>query len=80
MDIAFLFFLIIINSYSTNVILLYPLKTSENLRFSDIFRKYISRTLVENGLIRKIWSVTNNMLKHYFSTFTEATGVIEGVR
>ena len=26
------------------------MKTSENLRFSDVFRGYISGTLVENGL------------------------------
>ena len=39
-----------INPFSTNVPLLYPLKT-ENLRFSDVFRKYRSETLVENGLI-----------------------------
>ena len=28
-----------------------PLKTSESIRFSDVFRGYRSRTLVENGLI-----------------------------
>ena len=39
-----------INPYSTNVSLLYPLKTSENLRFSDVFRGYRSETLVENRL------------------------------
>ena len=40
-----------INSFSTNVPLLYPLKTLENLRFSDVFRGYRSGTLVENELI-----------------------------
>ena len=35
----------------TNVSLLYPLKTSENLRFSSIFRRCRSGTLVENGLM-----------------------------
>ena len=39
-----------INPFSINVPLLYPLKTSENLRFSDVFRGYRSRTLFENGL------------------------------
>ena len=39
-----------INPFSTNVPLLYPLKTSENLRFSDVFRGYRSGTLVKNGL------------------------------
>ena len=39
-----------INPFSTNVPRLYPLKTSENLRLSDVFRGYRSRTLIENGL------------------------------
>ena len=39
-----------INPFSTNVPLLYPLKTSENRRFSNVFRGYRSGTLVENGL------------------------------
>ena len=39
------------NSFSTNVPLLHPLKTWENLQFSDICREYRSGTLVENGLI-----------------------------
>ena len=38
-----------LNSFSTNVPLLYRLKTSENLRFS-VFRGYISGSLVENRL------------------------------
>ena len=40
---------ICINSISTNVPLLYPLKTSENLRFSDVYGGYKSGTLVEMG-------------------------------
>ena len=39
-----------INLFSTNVPLLYPLKTSENRRLSDVFKGYRSRTSVENGL------------------------------
>ena len=39
-----------INPFSTKVPLLYPLKTFENRRFSDVFRGYRSGTLVENGL------------------------------
>ena len=35
-----------VKPFSTNVPLLYPLKTSGNL----VFRGYRSRTLVENGL------------------------------
>ena len=38
------------NPFSSNAPLLYPLKTSENLRFSDIFRGYRIGTLLENGL------------------------------
>ena len=38
-----------LNPFSTSDSLLYPLKT-ENGKFSNIFRGYISRTLVENGL------------------------------
>ena len=38
-----------INPLSTNAPLLYPLKTSENWRFSNVSKGYRSRTLVENG-------------------------------
>ena len=41
---------IALNLFLTNVPLLYPLKTSEKLRFSDVFRRYRSGTLVENRL------------------------------
>ena len=41
----------LINPFSTNVPLLYPLQTSENRRSSDVFKGYSSGTLVENGLI-----------------------------
>ena len=41
-----------IKPFSTNVPLLYPLETSQNLRFSDVFRGYRSETLVKNGLFR----------------------------
>ena len=39
----------LINPFSTNVPLLYPLKTSKNRRFS-VFRGYTNGTLVENEL------------------------------
>ena len=39
-----------LNPFSTNVSLLYSLKISENLWFSDNFRGYKSEALVENGL------------------------------
>ena len=38
------------NSYSPNVAFLYPLETSENLQFSDVFRGYRNVTLGEYGL------------------------------
>ena len=40
-----------LNSFSTNVLLLYPLKISENRKFPHVFRGYGSGTLFENGLI-----------------------------
>ena len=40
-----------ISPFSTNVSLLYPLKTLENWKFSDVFRGNRSGKLVENGLI-----------------------------
>ena len=40
----------IINSFHANPLFLYPLKTSENLRFSDIYWGYKNRTLALNGL------------------------------
>ena len=39
-----------INPSSTNVLLIYLVKTSENLRFFDVLRGYRSGILVENGL------------------------------
>ena len=39
-----------VNPYSPNVTFLYPLKTSENRRFSDIFRGYRNVTLEEYEL------------------------------
>ena len=54
-----------INPYSPNVTFLHPLKTSENRRFSDIFRGYRNVTLREYGLRMK-------KAFHHFKTFTEA--------
>ena len=41
----------VFNPFSTSVPILYPLKTSENQRFSDVFREYRSGALVENELM-----------------------------
>ena len=46
------------NPYSPNVTFLYPLQTSENPRFSDVFREYRNVTLEEYGL--KPPTKTNN--------------------
>ena len=45
--------------FSTNVPLLYPLKTSENVQFFYVFRGYRAETMVETGL-----SITVNRTKH----------------
>ena len=39
-----------LNPFSTSVPLLYPPKTSENLRFSNVFRGHRSGSLVGNRL------------------------------
>ena len=41
----------LLNLFSANVPLLYPLKILENRRFSDILKEYRSGTFDENGLI-----------------------------
>ena len=40
----------LINPFSINVPLLYPVKTSENPRVFDVFKGYATGTLLENGL------------------------------
>ena len=50
------------NPFSTNVQLLYPLKISEDLRFSDIFREFRSGVLAENGLIYSISLITHSQI------------------
>ena len=40
-----------INHFHVNVLFLYPLKTSENQRFPDVFRGYRNGTLARKGLI-----------------------------
>ena len=39
--------------YEANISFLYPLKTSENQRFSDAFREYKNETLASNRLMIK---------------------------
>ena len=44
----------------SNVPFLYPLKTSENQRFSDVFRGYRNRTLDWIGLINNLFTVKHS--------------------
>ena len=58
-----------LNPFSTNVSLpINPLKTSENLGFSYVFRGCRSGTLVENGLKRtvKVRQINISTLVFYF--------------
>ena len=41
-----------VNPFSTNIPLLYPLKTLENWKISDVFWGHRKRTLFENGLMK----------------------------
>ena len=41
-----------LHPFQANVSFLYPLKTSENLWFSDVFRAYRKGALAQNGLIQ----------------------------
>ena len=70
----------------TRVPLLYPLKTSESQRFSDVFRGYRNETLVENGLNDKSYFVKtfdNAYLKKYgdihlnLSVFRKLVGLLK---
>ena len=54
---CFNLFIAFFNPFSTNVPHLYPVKTSENQKFSDVFSRYKSETLVENGLV--LWLYLN---------------------
>ena len=50
---------------STNVPLLYPLKTSENWRFSDVFRGYRIGILVETWVKLSNHSVINERTNNF---------------
>ena len=54
-----------LNPFSTNVLVLNPLKTSENRKFFDVFRGCRKGTLVENGLI--------NQWNYWISRFIETS-------
>ena len=49
---------------------LYPLKTSENQRFSDVFRGYKKRSVAWNGLIKILeFNMIKSVYISYISTF-----------
>ena len=59
------FLKIFLNPFHAIDLFWYPLKTSENLWFSDVFRGYQKRSVAWNGL--KAWQtvVSDNFLKSY---------------
>ena len=57
----------ILNPFSTSLPILYPLKTSENLQFSDDFSGYRRGKLVENGL-----STFAHFIKVFFLKFAHS--------
>ena len=59
-----------IKLFSTNVQLLYPLKTSEKRKLSDIFRGYRSETLFEDGLITSFPKELIEEIQKIRKTFT----------
>ena len=59
-----------INPFCTNVLFLYPLKTSQNLWFSDVFREYRNGTLAWKGLIWKYCLVGSNLSQMFYNPAT----------
>ena len=53
------------NPFLTNAPILYPLKTPENLWFSDAFRGYKMGTLARNGLMTELNKLLINKLVSY---------------
>ena len=64
---------VLLTHFSSNILFLFPLKTSENVWFSDVFRDYRDETLGQNRL--------RLTLKRYalISTNTEKISKIEEV-
>ena len=52
------------NPFSLNVPFLYPMKTSENRRCSDVFRGYRSRALIENWLMTRFSTLLQPFMRH----------------
>ena len=53
------------NSFQANVQFLYPLKTSENLRFPDVFRGCRNETMAWKGLLQQLQA--NSLMKQLSS-------------
>ena len=51
-NVRILLFCLRMNPFHTSVLFLYPLKMSENLWFSDVFRRYGNGNLAWKGLIK----------------------------
>ena len=67
----------ITNPFHDTGTFLYPLKISENLRFSDIFRKYRKRPVTQNELILRLFVkvsansfATNQSIDENFAEYT----------
>ena len=58
---CFLIWILSFNSFLASVLILYPLKTSENLGFSGVFRGNEMGTLARNGLM---WIFSSRFLNH----------------
>ena len=68
----FLKIFFIFNPFHATDFFLYPLKTSENLRFSDIFRGYRERPVTWNGLkafVELIFFLRESVFTELFSQF-----------
>ena len=68
-----LWFILFVNPFHVTGVILYPLKTSENLWFSDIFRGYRKRPVAWNGLtqIRLLPFVNLEFLQLLVGVFEE---------
>ena len=59
------------NAFHDTGLFLYPLKTSENQRFSDVFKRYRKRPIAWNGLkkfrknVKKSWELVFLLLGYF---------------
>ena len=62
----FNFRIVILNPFLTIALILYPLKATEKLWFSGVFRGYIIGTLARNGLIALVFRTVQFNSKQTF--------------